>query len=128
MNIRTHSKLQTPRTFIPRASAQQAETPQDSSTLGLSRDDLKAGGYGVAGGLVLGGAGMLLGAHAGMNYGLGILDSMGGGSAVKLAGLLIALPVGIAYAGLGGVVGGAVGGGLGVAAGMGLHQLTQKPG
>lgn len=128
MNINTHSTLNTPRTFIRRgsnASQQTAPTP-DSTTLGISRADLKAGGYGLVGGLALGGAGMFVGVHAGMEYGMSILDSMGP-PALKLAGLLVALPVGVAYAAVGGAVGGAIGGGLGVAAGMGLHHLTSKP-
>lgn len=124
MQIQLNSpKRRSPR---PLPKLTQAEGPSESVVFGLSKDDLKAGGYGLAGGLALGAGGGYLGLNLGMEFGMQALDAFGSNPLAKSLGLIVTLPISIAYGAAGMAAGVALGGAVGVGAGMGVHHLTNR--
>ena len=109
----------------PSVSPTEKRPEEQAAPDSFSRDDLYTGGAALAGGLTLGAGGAYLGMSLGIEAGMRSVN-LGGGPVGALLGVLVSLPVAMAYGVIGCAAGGAVGAVTGVAAGVGLkHAFSQ---
>ena len=108
----------------PEVSSEQGQQPSDPPQDGFDRSDLYAGGAGLAGGLALGAGGAYLGMSLGVEHGFRAAN-LGGGPVGALLGVIVSIPLALAYGTIGAAAGGTIGAAAGVAAGYGAYQAFQ---
>ena len=109
----------------PSVSPAEKRSEEQVSPDRFTRDDLYTGGAALAGGLTLGAGGAYLGLGLGIEVGMRSVQ-LGGGPVGALLGVLVSLPVAMAYGVIGCAAGGAVGAVTGMAAGVGLKHAFTK--